>query len=147
MGHSTPREGGCAPFTCPPSPLGEYMDDEVKSGQLIRNAEGRFVEGISGNPLGRPKGSKNRITVLKMATEEAWRERNQDRLDLILDMILDDALNGDKSARKMIFDALVSKANVAEDKGAGHKQTINVHRMVVSKGNHVDTPEKESDDD
>lgn len=100
-------------------------------GELIRTAEGQYVEGTSGNPKGRPKGSKNRITILKMATEESWRERNSYRLEQLLDIILDDALAGDKSARKMIFDALVSKANVQEDKSAGQKQTITVHRMEV----------------
>lgn len=108
------------------------MAEEAKSGELVRNKDGQFVQGVSGNPLGRPKGSKNKITLLKLATEEAWRERNQERLDLVLDMILDAALDGDKSARKMIFDALVSKAQHAEDKAAGNQQKITVHRMVVS---------------
>lgn len=102
-----------------------------KEGKLVRNAEGQFVEGHSGNPLGRPKGSKNRITLLKMQTEEAWRDRNQARLDTVLDMILQDALDGDKGARKMIFDAVISKANVQEDKTAGQTQKITVHRMEV----------------
>lgn len=109
-------------------------------GELVRNAEGQFVEGVSGNPAGRPKGSKNRITVLKMATEESWRERNAQRLEVLLDMILQDALDGDRSARKMIFDALVSKANIAEDKGAGAKQTITVHRMEVKQGDNSTNP-------
>ena len=102
-------------------------------GELVRNAEGQYVEGVSGNPKGRPKGSKNRITLLKMQTEEAWRDRNQARLDTVLDMILQDALDGDKGARKMIFDAVISKANVPEDKSAGQKQQITVHRMTVNK--------------
>jgi len=107
---------------------------EPTKGEMVRNADGQFIEGVSGNPKGRPKGSKNRITLLKLQTEEAWRDRNQARLDTILDMILADALDGDKSARKMIFDAIVSKANVQEDKAAGQKQEIKVHRMVVNQG-------------
>lgn len=108
------------------------MTEEAKSGQLIRNNEGKWLKGQSGNPAGRPRGSKNRITLLKMATEEAWRDRNSDKLDMLLDMIVSDAMDGDKSARKMIFDALISKANMSEDKAAGDAQKITVHRMVVN---------------
>jgi hypothetical protein len=104
---------------------------EPLKGELIRNKEGQFVKGTSGNPLGRPKGSKNRVTMLKIAAEEAWRERNHEALQGVLDLVLADALEGDKSARKLIFDALISKANVSEDKAAGQKQTITVHRMDV----------------
>jgi len=100
-------------------------------GKMTRTADGQFIKGVSGNPKGRPKGSKNQITLLKMAQEEAWRERNEDRLALVLDMIVDAALEGDKGAQKMIFDAAVSKANVAEEKGAGQRQVITVHRMDV----------------
>lgn len=118
------------------------MSNDVipKEGTLIRNKEGQFVKGVSGNPSGRPKGSKNRITILKMQTEEAWRERNQEKLDELLDIIIQDALDGDKSARKMIFDSVISKANVQEDKAAGHKQQIRVHRMTVNQSN---TPKEE----
>lgn len=107
---------------------------DVTQGVMVRNSDGQYIEGTSGNPLGRPKGSKNRITLLKMATEEAWRDRNQGRLDEVLDMILQDALEGDKGARKLIFDAVISKANVQEDKAAGQKQEIKVHRMIVNQG-------------
>jgi len=115
----------------------------AKEGKLVRNAEGQFVEGVSGNPKGRPKGSKNRITLLKMQTEEAWRSRNQNRLDTVLDLILQDALDGDKASRRLIFDAIVSKANVQEDKSAGQKQQITVHRMDVFKGDNRDNTNEE----
>ena len=114
---------------------------EPLSGQLVRNAAGQYIEGTSGNPNGRPKGSKNKITLLRMSAEQAWRERNQDRLDTILDLILQDALDGDKAARKMVFESIVSKANVAEDKSAGQRQQITVHKMTVNKGdNDVEVP-------
>ena len=107
------------------------MGSEPKSGTLVRNAEGQFIAGTKANPVGRPKGAKNKITVLKMAAEAAWREKNTDRLQTILDQIVDDALDGDKGSRKMIFDAIISKAMVQEDKAAGHKQQITVHKMTV----------------
>lgn len=110
--------------------------------ELIRNAEGQWIEGRSGNPKGRPKGSKNKITLLKMQLEEDFREQNYERLRTVLDMIIQDALEGDKGARKMIFDAVISKANVQEDKAAGKKQQITVHRMTVTKD---DKPTKEED--
>lgn len=119
------------------------MSTEPLTGELVRNDKGQFVEGVSGNKLGRPKGSKNRITLLKMQTEEAWRDRNQERLDLILDMIIGDALDGDKGARKMIFDAVISKAQVTEDKDAAKKQEIIVHRMEVNQGAKTSKPTEE----
>jgi len=120
------------------------MSEEALQGELIRASDGTFVKGVSGNPVGRPKGSKNRITLLKMQAEESWRERNSTKLDAVLDQILEDALDGDKSARKMIFDALISKANVQEDKAAGNKQEIKVHRMVVNQGDSAEKKEKDN---
>ena len=39
-----------------------------------RNSTGRFVQGSSGNPNGRPVGSKNRFTTLKSAFIDAFEE-------------------------------------------------------------------------
>lgn len=104
-----------------------------KSGVLQRAEDGTFVEGQSGNPKGRPKGSKNKITLLKLAAEEAFRGRNEEQIDAVLDMIVQQALEGDKASQKLIWDSTVSKSQIAEDKAAGAKQTITVHRMNVNK--------------
>jgi hypothetical protein len=80
--------------------------------------------------------------------EEAFRERNEARIQLVLDGIVDDALNGDKAAKRMIWDSNVSKAQVTDDKSSGTKQQITVHRMSVVKGDDVNTnPEKEQDNE
>ena len=39
-----------------------------------RNSTGRFVQGSSGNPNGRPVGSKNKFTTLKAAFIDAFEE-------------------------------------------------------------------------
>lgn len=67
--------------------------------------------------------------------EEAFRSRNEDKIARILDMIVDEALDGNKQAMKMVWDAAVSKANVTEDKNVASKQQITVHRMVVVPNN------------
>ena len=45
------------------------MDNELVVGRVeqltARDAGGKFIQGVSGNPLGRPVGSKNRATVLR----------------------------------------------------------------------------------
>lgn len=107
--------------------------NEPLEGDLIRNSEGRYVQGASGNKVGRPKGSKNKVTLYKLQIEESFRSRNQERINDVLDMIVQQALEGDKASQKLIWDANVSKAQVAEDKSAGQKQQITVHRMTVTR--------------
>jgi hypothetical protein len=114
-----------------------------KEGDLVRTAEGQYIKGVSGNPAGRPIGSKNKVTVLKLAAEEAFRDRNTNAIDAVLDQILTAALEGDKAARKMVWDSCMSKANIGEDKAAGGKQAITVHRMTVVKS---DTPQPIEED-
>ena len=111
-------------------------------GQLVKDPlTGQFIQGVSGNPSGRPLGSKNKVTVLKLAAEGAFRDRNQARIDAVLDQVLTAALEGDQQARKLVWDACISKAHVSEDKAAGGTQAITVHRMVVNQN------KKEEDDE
>jgi hypothetical protein len=110
----------------------------------LQAVSGQFIEGHKGP--GRPKGSKNQITVYKLMAEEAFRERNADRIQMVLDSIIDDALEGDKAARKLVWDSNVSKSVVQEDKSVGTKQSITVHRMSVVKGDVDNTNPLEEND-
>lgn len=113
----------------------------AEEGKMVRTSTGQFIKGVSGNPKGRPQGSKNKVTVLKLQAEEAFRDRNTDAIDAVLDLILHAALEGDKAARKMVWDACMSRANVSEDKAAGGKQQITVHRMSVVNNDDVNDGE------
>ena len=46
----------------------------TKNPENNRNSIGRFVQGSSGNPNGRPVGSKNKFTTLKAAFIDAFEE-------------------------------------------------------------------------
>lgn len=63
----------------------------------------RFKKGESGNPAGRPKGSKNRATLLALAAMEG-------ELEHIVRAIIDAAKAGDMAAARLIVDKLIPQA-------------------------------------
>lgn len=118
-----------------------------KSGKLVRNSKGQFVKGASANPNGRPVGSKNKVTQMKVALEDAFRSDNFDDIQRVLRLVLKQALQGDKSSQKLIWDASVSKANIQDDKSAGSKQQITIHRMEVAKEGDIIDMKPEEDNE
>ena len=109
-----------------------------KAGELVRGKNGRFTKGKSGNPLGRPKGSKNVITLQKLAVEEAFRGSTSEDMAKVLTLIVMQALEGDKASQKLIWDANMSKQNISEDKAVGAKQEIKVRTMNVMRGDLIE---------
>ena len=108
------------------------------SGELVRGKGGRFTKGKSGNPAGRPKGSKNVVTVQKLMVEEAFRASSGVDMSKVLALVVMQALEGDKASQKLIWDANMSKQTVAEDKSAGNKQEIKVRTMNVMRGDIIE---------
>ena len=82
---------------------------------MVRNDKGQFIKGISGNPNGRPKGSRNRIVEQKLALEEAVRDNVSPRhIRALLKKMYDLAMAGDTAAGKFILDKFISNAKVEE---------------------------------
>jgi len=98
---------------------------------LQRTATGQFVRGNQEG--GRPKGAKNKITLLKLELEESVRSGSADDMQKVLQLIVKQALKGDHGSQKLVWDATMSKQAIAEDKAAGNKQQITVHTMNVRK--------------
>ena len=99
-----------------------------KKGDLVALQDPETGKFVAGNP-GRPKGSKNRITLLKAALEEGFREDNFDKIKQVLDAVVDEALMGDKASMKMVWDAAVSKGLSAVDKEAKTDKGFTVHHL------------------
>jgi mannose-6-phosphate isomerase-like protein (cupin superfamily) len=68
-----------------------------------RTEEGRFAPGHSGNPAGRPKGSRNRASLLDAMLREGEAE-------VLVRRYIERALGGDMVAIRVLFRALVPAA-------------------------------------
>lgn len=61
----------------------------------------KFVKGQSGNPAGRPKGARGRYT--------AFRERVEDSLEDLVNVLIEKALEGDMAAMRLLLERSVPK--------------------------------------
>lgn len=77
---------------------------------------------MSGNPAGRPKGSKNAITLLKQSLELELREQAAPDVGGVLRKAVEMALAGDRQMIKLILELHISKPAHAEDEQGGKNQ-------------------------
>lgn len=98
-----------------------------------RTPDGKFLKGTSGNPAGRPKGTKNYIVKLKQDLEACLRENiTLDQVQGIVASMVAEAQNGNVSAAKLILDKVLSNARVDEDIDAAQGGlTIKVTNLTV----------------
>ena len=85
----------------------------------------QFKEGQSGCPTGRPKGSKNKITLQKLMLEEQLRNASASRMGEVLDKAFELALAGDRTMLKLLLELHMSKG-VMEDRQAAEKVEIKI---------------------
>ena len=84
---------------------------------IIRDEQGRFVPGTSGNLEGRPPDTFEQ-KIIKKATRELiaeYKEGLGESLPLIKPIIIAKALEGDMTAIKEIHDRVMDKAKQATD--------------------------------
>jgi len=81
----------------------------------------QFEKGVSGNKRGRPKGSKNKSTILREAMQAKCEGMLTSEVPKVLEVVLDAAKGGDLQAAKMILDRAipVHKATDGAKEGKG----------------------------
>ena len=90
----------------------------------------KFKPGTSGNPEGRPKGSKNKITLLKESMELVLREEAAaEDLKSVMRQALTLALAGDRSMIKLILELHMSKGSSIDNGKAAERVQINVNGL------------------
>lgn len=83
----------------------------------------QFAKGQSGNPAGRPKGSRNKTTRFMELLED-------DLADLIA-VLRDKALDGDMNAMRLLLDRLVPKQGVVSPETENPNPITAVQRTIV----------------
>jgi hypothetical protein len=94
-----------------------------------------WQKGQSGNPLGRPKGSKNKITLMKLQLEGELRTQIKRDMQDIVAKAITMAKEGDAQMIKLLVDKCISPARADESEGEG------VKGVNVFVGRMPDTPE------
>ena len=86
--------------------------------------------GQSGNPMGRPKGSRNKITLMKQVLEGELRAQLGPHMAEVLAKALEMAKDGNESMIKLLVDKTIptTKAN-DEEEGGKEKIQIMIGRL------------------
>lgn len=88
--------------------------------QEVVKKDTRFKPGQSGNPAGRPKGSKNKSTQIRKLLEEKLTNKLQKDALAILDKAIEMAKNGDRSMIKLLIEKMLPTPKaVGEDMPRG----------------------------
>ena len=107
--------------------------------------KGQFPKGVSGNPAGRPKGSKNAITLLRQSLELQLREQAGPDMGSVLEKCIELALDGDTRMIKLLLDLHMTKGGNDEAKG-GEKVAIQINSAPTAPTPEITiiTPEEDS---
>lgn len=69
------------------------MNEKPEETGKIRDEQGRFVDGVSGNPAGRPKGSLSVTAMIKKRLEEVPPDKQKTYLEYLVDHIIKKAIS------------------------------------------------------
>ena len=84
----------------------------------------KFTKGQSGNPAGRPVGSKNKCTQ--------FRELLEDDLSALVSVLRDKALEGDMNAMRLLLERLVPKVQVVDmNLQSAHEPITKIEHVIV----------------
>lgn len=113
------------------------MSDEITSQEIVkadgskelihRDSLGKFVKGVSGNPKGKPKGSKSRTTIIKQAMEEALTRDAAEAFNDIVDQAISMARAGDKDMIKFVLGDILKEARRADPDEEENKKIGEIH--------------------
>lgn len=100
------------------------MTEEAKA-PIKRTEGGQFVKGQSGNPAGRVKGTKNRITLARLMLEENLRATLSGAGPKLLRKAIKMALKGDEKIMRALLDKMLATPR-GDDDGSATDRDVRV---------------------
>lgn len=94
------------------------MDNQI----VKKNKNHLFQPGRSGNPNGRPKGSKNKITAMKLALEGELRTQMHKEMHIVMAKAIEMAKEGNEAMIKLLVDKCIATTKASEDTDEGREK-------------------------
>lgn len=82
--------------------------------------------GLPARGPGRPKGSKNKVTLFKLMAEEAVRTDNAEAMLDVCRKVIEQAMNGDRPSQALVWNAVMSRSGGPGDL-ANAKDRVEIH--------------------
>jgi hypothetical protein len=118
------------PLETPSDQSAQTLLQQLPTGAALGISENyKWKPGQSGNPLGKPKGTKNRITLLKLSLEQMLREDASEHMQEVLAVAIKKAKKGDNQMIKLLLELHMSKSGDVDDRHTDDKITININQM------------------
>ena len=70
---------------------------------IIRDKQGKFIPGVSGNPAGKPEGTLSLTSMIKRKLQELAPDGKRDAMEVLADNIIQDALDSNNKMRQLIW--------------------------------------------
>ena len=97
-----------------------------------RDDKGRFPKGVSGNPAGRSKGTKNRITLERLLLEEALRGTLTKHGPKIMKKAIRMALAGNDKVMRVLLDKMLATPKGDDDGDARDREVTVLIQNLTS---------------
>ena len=96
-----------------------------------RDSRGRFPVGVSGNPVGRAKGTKNRITLARLMLEEILRESLTEKGPALMKKAIAMAMKGDDKIMRVLLDKMLASPRGEDSADAKDTEVrVTVHNLT-----------------
>lgn len=120
----------------------------MENGTEVVKGNYKWAKGQSGNPAGRPKGTKNKITLMKIALEGDLRTRLNKDAHAVLQKAVEMALAGDTAMIKLLVDKMIPTSRSVDEEPTKERVQIFIDRLkddrpviagkVISEGEFTD---------
>ena len=105
--------------------------ETVEQPVVKRTTAGQFIKGQSGNPAGRTKGTKNRITIARLMLEEGLRDTLGHKGPALLEKAIQMAMKGNDKIMRVLLDKMLATPKGEDGENARDTEiTVNVHNLT-----------------
>lgn len=114
---------------------------------LTKRKDHLWKPGMSGNPHGKPAGTKNRITQQKIGMEAQLRDQLGEYMPEVLQRAIELAIKGDRVMIKLLLEMTLSKPIPTEDGTEGKdKVQVTIRKLNIEQAQVELTPSKPDTD-